>query len=503
MAKSFRHLGDSLKKIEVLYERLREARIRVAGGLTKYKQDFEGYVRDVLGQTLTPAQKRVGDRYAAGERRILVPSGNAVGKSFIAACIGLHNYDTKDPGLTLVTAPNAVQLKDIVFKEMRGLAPGRKGWQPRATELYGAPNHWVKGYTAKDATGFQGRHDAFVLVIFDEAEGVDMPFWEAAETMADQWICFYNPTNTTSAAATAERSGTWTIERLSALEHPNIEAGLAGLDPPYPRAVKLADVQNRLKSWATKITGEEPEHPDDIFLGDERWRLGPVAQARIAGIRPTNASNSVFSERLWTKMQKVRVDKIPDHWPLQIGADMALFGDDFVSFCVRRGKCILSLEKHNGWGPTQIVERLQRLANEYANPHEDVKNIPILIDDTGGYGSGVVEYNDGYRFIGVHGSWKSDREDEYPDIRSQLWFDLADLVAADMVDISRVDKTMQAELYEDLITPGYSFDKKGRRQMQNHETTKRRMGRSPDLADAVSLAFAPKPSYLESCSVLA
>lgn len=419
----------------------------------------------------------------------------------------MHHYDCFRPGITIVTAPADNQLTQVLFRELRVLAGDRPGWKPQANYLGDAPNHFLAGLVAKSEEGFKGRHEGHVLGMFDEAEGIDLLFWDAGATMFDWWICFYNPTLVSSPAASAERHqldgvSIWDTVRLSALDHPNIAAALEGREIPFPKAVTLEKVKDRLARWATRVAIDEPYHPDDITLDGTRWRLGPVAQPRILGIRPTGSANSVFSEGLWQKLVRAR-KKLDMTWPLQVGVDVARYGNDFTVICIRRGLVTLVLEKHNGWSMPQIAARVKILVDEHVTPAEDPLTIPVLIDDTG-VGGGLTDLAGQHRFIGVNLSWKSEREDEYADTRSQLWFDAVEIIDTGNADISRLHPDVQNELRDQLLSPLYLLDKRGRRIVESKDATKKRLGGgSPDLADAFVLAFSPSAPHFESYSVIA
>jgi hypothetical protein len=184
---------------------------------------------------------------------------------------------------------------------------------------------------------------------------------------------------------------------------------------------------------------------------------------------------------------------------------VARFGDDFTAIVVRRGKCVLRVEKHNGWNVPQIVNRLKELAEQYHNAAEEVRRIPILVDETGGYGAGIADYADGFRVIPVNVGWKAQKDqgaESYVDARTELWFNFVELADHSLVDISRMTPESQNELHDELIMPQYDYDKRQRRIMCPKTTTKAALGRSPDLADAMVLAFATAPSYFESYSNL-
>lgn len=462
----------------------------------RYQTDPVRYAYDILGvRHLTPDQIAVLTALIPSHCRVLVPSGNETGKSFIAAAASKWHYDCFRPSLTLITAPSAAQVTDIVFRELRMLARNDPGFAPKANILTDGPDHLCKGFTAKEATSFHGRHDASVMLTFDEAEGVDQQFWDAGESFAHRWVCFYNPTKANSAAALAERSGLWKIVRMNAMNHPNIAAGERGLPPPIPNAVTHHRLVSRLEKWATVIRDGDPTDPDDIILGGVRYRPGPVAQARVLGQRPTRPINAVYSEDL---LERVKVAKeLSPTAGLQIGCDVARYGDDFSVIHVRKGCCSVRHEAHNGWNTRQVAARLREICTELAREYKVIPTeIPVVIDDTG-VGGGVVDQSAGCMFIGVNASIKSDAPDEYPNNRSQIAFDFEGMLRENVVDMTRIDPARIHDIIEQLRAMSYTLDTRGRRVVAPKKDIKEALGRSPDDADGVLLAYYQFPPTME------
>jgi hypothetical protein len=457
----------------------------------KYRTDPSLYCREVLGVALTPQQDEICAALIK-HRWILVPSANETGKSFIEACLASWHYDCFNPGRTIVTGPVADQIRDTVFAELRAMRPAA-GFAPAAMRLSTDDMHWVKGFTARSATAFQGRHTGSVFVIFEEAEEIESEFWVAADSMAHYFAAFYNPISTSSETAIRERSDKYHIVRLSALDHPNIAAGLAGRLPPVPKAITLDRLLDRLDRWATRLTGDEPGENDDISVAGRRYRPGPIAEARILGRRPSQSVGSVFSQAHVTQLLATR-QQLLKTWPVVIGCDVARFGDDHTVMHVRQGLCSLHHESHNGWRETMISDRIRELCYQYGRETVGELRVKIQIDDSA-YGGGTQDMliRDRYNVVPIDAR-SSKCNPEFPNIRSQLWFDAVDCVKNGLVDISRLTPEQKSELTTQLLAPKYQFDKKGRREVEQKKVTKANLHRSPDDADAFNLAyFNPTP----------
>ncbi len=456
------------------------------------------YCSKRLKVQLTPAQEQIARLLVKPPYKVLVRAGHNVGKSFLAACMVNWWFDCFDPGVCLTTAPTDRQVKDILWKEVRTLRT-RKGSLVRKTVFPGpkvcrmetSAYHFAHGFTARDGDRFQGQHSEAVFIVFDEAEGVAPIFWEAAEAMLGgqrfAFLALYNPTSQSGPTADAERSGRYHLVTMSALDHPNIKAELRGEKPPYASAVRLGRLREMLEQWSAP--DPSPDTPGAVRLGD-RWYLpGPVARARLLGVRPTAGFNAVWPESVFDQaVQRV----LPENGLLQIGCDVARFGDDFTAIHVRRGGVSLHHESANGWSVDQTVDRVHELVFEYAaRAGVDPRRVPVAVDDVG-VGGGVTDMLRKKRCysIGVNVARAARDPDEYPNLRSALWFSLAEEAARGNISFARLPPAVLAALRRELTAPTYTLDVRGRREVESKQATKQRLKRSPDNADATLLAFA-------------
>lgn len=462
----------------------------VAKPLSIYRDDPVGYCEQHKGLYLTPQQKAMLCALAGDKRaRILGQSANEVGKSFFAACAASWFYDTRRPSMTVITAPSLAQVTDILFRELRKLRPNDPGFSPRANRLQDADDHMVIGYTANDENSFHGRHEAEVLVLVDEAEGLPSPFWNATESFADRWVCLYNPISAGSQASVEERSSRWNRFQLSALDHPNVEAEILGKPLPVPGAVTVAKILDRLNKWGRELhEHEEPEPGDVDFLG-KRYRLTGIGEARILGRRPSKSVNTLLDTNLWdAACRGERFNgQVQPHWRFQLGCDVARFGDDRTVIWVRQGPVVLHHESRSGLSVPQVAQLVRQLVDRYAGPGESPR-VPCVIDDTG-VGGGVVDLAMGYNFLGVNASALAVNTDEYPNIRSEVHFDFVDILTEGLVDLSLIDKLTTDDTRFQLASVTYKLDTRGRRVVDPKHVVKKAIGASPDDADGLLLCF--------------
>jgi hypothetical protein len=108
----------------------------------------------------------------------------------------------------------------------------------------------------------------------------------------------------------------------------------------------------------------------------------------------------------------------------------------------------------------------------------------ILIDDTGHWGHGVIDnlIATGESPIAVQFHAPA-LDPRYKNRRAEMWLEMADWVKRGGA-LPNVP-----ELVGELTTPTYTFVN-GKFQLEDKDMIKGRLGRSPDLADALALTFA-------------
>jgi hypothetical protein len=478
-------------------ERERRRRQQTKTSLAElYRADPEGYARDVLGVTWWAKQIEVARLLLTPPYRVLVKASHKIGKTHLGG--GLVNwwYDVHDPGLTLTTAPNVRQVKDLLWKEVRVQRGGRGGFPgPKAARLESSPDHFAHGFTARDGESFQGNHGPHVFIIFDEAVGVDSIFWETAESMfsgeGHAWLAIFNPTDTSSQAYAEELSGGWHSVTISALEHPNIIAELKGEPPPFPAAMRLARVEYLLGKWCRPVEGKPKATDIEWPPGSGQYlRPGPIAEARLLGRWPSQATYNVWSDAVWSEAELLLLPE-PKDKPCEIGCDVARFGDDFTTIHVRRGPVSLHHESVNGRSTSGTAGRLKQVADQWGRHCGlDGKRLLVKVDDDG-VGGGVTDQRGDYNFVPVSGAGTAMEPEDYPNRRSELWFAVAERAEEGRLSLVRLPAEVRRELRRQAMAPVWKVDSEGRRVVEPKEATKKRLKRSPDDLDALNLAYAP------------
>lgn len=477
------------------------------------------YIREVLKQDLWSKQEETCHLLHQWPYKVFVKSCHKTGKSHLSACLISYFYDCYNPSLTISTAPSKEAVTDQLWRQVRILRGnvGLGGFTgPTACELWSGHDHWAKGLTTAKPESFQGRHQEYMLFVIDEAIGVEPWVFDVIRSMFKQegkhfLLAIGNPTDTSSQmyveelATDLEGNPAWHVVSMSALDHPNLSAQLAGEEPPFPAAVSLEQFRSWLADWCEPITQAEVMPGDVEFPpGSGQWyRCGPEMEARGLGRWPSSGTNGVWSDALWNAaLRPVSDEELlweVQHNRIEIGADIARKGDDRTEFHVRCGKVSLDHERYSGIDFDVSAGRLKLLAqkwcdwwNNYQDPNSQPltpEEIAIKVDDTG-TGGGVVTHAGGYNFIAVNAAETALEPEKYPNVRSELWFATAQRAREGRLSLARLDKKTLQRLRQQAMAPVWDPDGQGRRVVEKKEKTKDRLKiGSPDGMDAVNLAY--------------
>jgi hypothetical protein len=489
-----------------------------------YGADPVGYCREVLKVQLTPDQETILRHLLIPPCIVNVPSANDLGKTFLASCAVSWWFDCFNPGAVYTVAPKLEQLTNVLWAQLRilrrraGLPNIFNG--PVAPIAIDGPDHLALGVTAAKGEGFKGRHIGRKLFIYEEAVGLPHLYFDELPTMLDEGdsvLFIYNPTDTSSRMYTEDIRGEtdvdddlelpeeqrlpWHRFPLSALNHPNIEAELAGREKPFPGAVSLKMLRGMIRAGCEPIPAEQAQGIDFEFPpgSGKFWRPGSWFQARGMGLWGDTGSG-VWSDSTWAACFKADPGVSPQYLPV-IGCDTATGkGEDYHAIHVRWGAVSIWHETANTLKPVHIGQRLKLCAEQAAKYYNAAKPsgaepikpqaIQIFVDDDG-TGGAIASYlqAEGYNVTPIGAGTRAIDEERYPRRRDELWFRAAERAREGRIYLGRLDKATLRRLRQQLMAPAFTLDPAGRRKVEAKELTKEKIARSPDDADAMLLAF--------------
>lgn len=399
-------------------------------------------------------------------------SGHGVGKTYVAAGVALWFLYSFPDSRVLSTAPTFTGVEKLLWHEINQLHQRARfplGGNCLSVELNLPDGRFALGLSSDPtrAEAFQGHHAPKILVIFDEASGVDRRIYEAAEgymtTGGARMLLIGNPTQPVGVFFDAfhERRDEYHTLHVSALDSPAI----TGETVP-------AEVRDRL-------TGPE-------WVADKRKSWGedsPIYEVRVLGQFSTHAEDTVVPLAAIEAAQ-ARVLK-PDATlqPVKLTCDVARFGSDETVLARRVGNHVRIVDTWVGQPTTYTVGRIIQEARRWPEPH-----VSIVVDDVG-VGGGVTDqlHEQGFDVVPFNGGSQAHRPNDYPNRRSELWFHAR-------AQLAELDLDADDQLAADLTAPRYTFDSRGRRVVEPKAVTKKRLGRSPDRGDAVLLTLVHEPA---------
>ena len=475
--------------------------------LEAYRDNPVAYIKNHLRASITPDQDQV-IKSVMNNKKTLVASAHGVGKTYLAAALTSFIFDTYEDSITLTTAPNWSQVRDLLWGEVAaqrrkaGLKFGKLGdFESGIPMSLRINEHWyAKGYNARTAEGFQGRHGYKMFIVFDEGAGVPIHLWEASNTMLQSEDCrmlvIGNPTTTSGPYYDAMQSSEWNVIHMSALTHPNIDAELQGRsenDTPFPAAVHLSWVKDMIDKHCDPVKPDDavrdvscfefPKGSDTHYRPDDEFRI------RCLGYPPSQAATSIWSvEWLVKAREREPVELLTGR--VVLGVDVARFGDDKTVIIGKRGDSVIfsdSAMQLSTVGVTgRVIDAMRTVAQQQEIP---ISEVTVVVDDDG-VGGGVTDLllSQDVHTIPVNASTVAFYEDKYPNRRSELWFQGAEAGRLGLLDMTRMPQWDYTELRSDLLASMYSHDRKGRRVVEEKSKMRKRLKRSPDFADAFNLA---------------
>jgi len=450
-------------------------------------QQAEYFPHKVLGSKLWDGQIKILESIR-DNRRTTVASCNAAGKSRTAAEAAISFLYTHHNSIVITTAPTYNQVVNVLWREIRGLHGSAKlplGGDMLVDRLDLGANWYAKGFATKEPENARGWHakGGDALVIVDEASGVPHQILDALEGAMTsphvRMLYIGNPTQSSGRFYESHQSENWNKIRIPVFETPNFVAnGVLSVDDlrqftshgdftkmayPYPTLVTPIWAWEKLMDW-----GEE----------------NPLFQSLVLANFPSQSVDAVFNMNaiLLCMERKVSTDNIVRR---VIGIDVARQGDDtsvLVPLVVNSSGNVQQLpgKARQGNRVTETVGLALELAKEIGfDKHRDT----FVVDDIG-VGGGVTDilYQQGYNVLGFNSSHAGD---EYNlNLRAVATFDLAK--AIDHEEICLIDFGKQLKHLTSLRS---KISLSGKRQIESKEDIKKRIGESPDYADALIMAW--------------
>ena len=445
----------------------------------KIQSDPKFFFNKILGNYPWGKQLEIANA-VRDHKYVTVRSAQGIGKSWVAGRIALQFLIAFPDSIVLTTAPTHRQVEDILWREIRGAYHASKvklGGEILKKRLNISDSWYAFGFSTNDPFKFFGFHptSSYILVIIDEASGFDEKGYEGIDGLLTpenaRLLLIGNPTMISGRFYDSFKSPLYRKFHLSAFHSPNFTSF----------GITLDDI--RKNEWEKKITGKLP-HP---YLTTPQWvyeryiewgEESPLFQARILGEFPQQGSDAIIFLS-WIERAKIAKIKSEDA-PIEMGVDVARYGDDKTVFVIRKGAETLDIQVFSQMNTMETAGRLVQEIKRW-NPET------VRIDEIG-MGAGVVDRLAEQNFKevkGVNVAEKADDSEQFVNLRAELWWGLRKRF--EDKDISIPDND---DLTSQLTSIKWKTNSRGQIQIESKENMKKRGLSSPDLADAMVLAFA-------------
>jgi len=447
-------------------DRRGQARERCRRALERLRRDPVAFARAVLGLEPWHMQEEVL-RALASRRRVAVAGGHAVGKDHVAAAAMLWFLCTRERSVVLSTAPTARQVRMLLWGELRRQWASSRiplGGRLSATSLVLGPGWYALGFSTDAAERFQGFHARSMLVVIDEAAGVERGIHEAADTVLtgeeSSLLLIGNPTSREGRFFEAFADPSFATLRIPCTAHPNVVSG----ENLIPGAVTREWVEHVRRAY-----GEESAF----------WR------SRVLAEFPSDDSAALL-ERSW--IERALSTSIQAGSERSIGVDVARFGNDSTVICAAQGGEVLRLYSAR----RRDLYEVARMVDDEIRALE-VDPARVFVDDTG-LGGGVTDIlrSRGYAVRPERFGARASRPESFANRRSELFWGLRRLFEAGLVGLARVASSRDGKiLAEQLSLLRVLYTPDGRIVCAGSPGELASPSTSPDHADALALALAP------------
>jgi phage terminase large subunit len=476
-----------------------------------------------------------------GPRYLCYPAGHGIGKTFIIAQVAIWGAASAGRSLVLTTAPTWRQVKEVLWDEInysadRSAFPG----DFLQTEFTLGNGSVGRGVSTNDSGNFQGYHRGRMVVILDEAPGLEPAIWEVIQrgiAINEDVIIIAigNPVEPAGPFHEASKSHRWKTRHLSCLDHPNVinrkdlipgavsyraclemvedyceviedDALIANLEAW--QADMLADPEPPRNRWAHAVLDEEGDC-QGLYWNPSGWTgpvwylPSPIVQSRMLGLFPDQGENVLIPLK-WIKRAmargedllrrldayhagKITLPEVPEWRPQEpcvCAMDVARHGPDSTVIGARRGRVVLPMREYRQQDTTASALRFVEAYGEYGADFGAI--------DIGTFGAGVFDMvaNDSRNThislvpidFGASPGVKNNTV-QFLNKRAQMYWGLRMLLQMDMIDLPP-DDVLEAQ----LSSIRYKMNREGQQiQIESKKDMKKRGVKSPDRADTLAM----------------
>lgn len=443
--------------------------------LRYYREAGDGVVafaREQLHMEPDPWQCKAMIDYHTGKQRTAMRACKNPGKTATLAVIAWHFLSVYPDPNVIATSITGQNLRDGLWKEM-GVWQSRSPflqdqftWTAERIFLKARPATWfmsARQWSKRadpnvQANTLAGIHNDYILFILDETGGMPRAVMAAADAALGSGI----------------------VSRLVQAGNPERLEG-----PLYDACNTERHLWNLIE-----ITGD-PDDPNRAPRVSLQWARDQIAKygkdspwvlVNVYGKFPPSSIDSLLGIEDVQEAMKRSAQEDAYKWAQKrLGIDVARFGNDLTVLFPRQGIVAFNpIAMSHARGSAPSVDIASRVALAEARWHHEME----FYDDTVGWAHGAIDIRraSGKSPIAV----AYDRpcfDPRYQNMRAYIW-----MTGAEWVKTVGILPNVP-ELIGELTTPTYTFHQ-GKFLIEPKDEIKKRLGRSPNYADALFNTFA-------------
>lgn len=403
-----------------------------------------------------------------GVTKVSIRSGHGVGKTALCSWLALHFLLFRDDVKVIVTSPSFKQMNDGLIPEVQKWINRLPDWMKKSLDsisdrivrMPNGRNNFISFRTARkeNPEALAGVHASHVLIIVDEASGVDEVVYEtgqgALSTRGAIAVLIGNPTKPSGFFYKTHTSlkDLWWTRRVSCMDSSRVDQ-------------EYIDSQQRTygidsREYSVRVLGEFPESGADAII-------------------PRQFVESAVDRDIY-------VEDYPIVWGIDPGR-----GGDPTGFICRSDNAILEAELLRYDNLMRIVGWVKTKWDKLPSSKRPMK---IFVDIIG-LGAGVYDRLNELDLpvIGVNVSEAAAMNDRYARMRAELWYRTREWFEGYDKYIPK-DLAYRDQLIEELSSVEQRILSSGKVDVESKDTMKKRGLPSPNLADALILTQAHEGS---------
>jgi len=401
-------------------------------------------------------------------KKTAVKSCNSGGKSRISAEIALLFLLRFRPSRVITTAPTFTQVEEILWKEIHSLYHKSRipfNGHLTSTELDmgitdGHPWQMI-GISTNEENRMQGFKSPHLLVIMDEALGIDSIIWRAIEGLLPfRVLAIGNPLDPVGDFFNCFQNDQWNCIQIDGNE-----------------CVEWQEKHGKIPGLITREWIEERK--------DEWGEKSPEYQARILGEFPQSSEDAVI-KREWVEAARLKEPEHDEFAHRVEACDVASkHGKNSTVFTERTGNTFFRCQAIRDIG---ILAAGDKLARDYGT-----KKVDTIIFDSDGMGEGLDEYMQRKHipFLAFHGGhgYKALEDKKFKNLRTQFYCILAKKLEKGLISFKNLPQKEYDILKNQLCCINYKpCDPLGRIRIETKEDLHARQIASPDSADSCMMS---------------